>query len=160
MLALLLAACVQQRRPTAAPPTSAAQPTAAPPTAAPAQATTTAPAQPTPAATPTQAAAAGDKTLVVGIDLPLTSLDPARSYEQGLALRPSYQTLVTYAGSDVGTFVPALATKWDVSPDGLQYTFTLRDGVKFHTGNTMTSKDVKWSWERCQEYQGQPILPT
>lgn len=43
---------------------------------------------------------------------------------------------------------PALAKSWEVSPDGLSYTFTLRDGALFHNGQAVTAEHVKWSWER------------
>jgi peptide/nickel transport system substrate-binding protein len=44
--------------------------------------------------------------------------------------------------------VPALATKWEASPDGKTYTFTLRDGVKFHDGTPFTSADVVATFNR------------
>ena len=50
--------------------------------------------------------------------------------------------------------IPGLATKWDVSPDGLTYTFTLRDGVKFHTTpyfkptRTFNADDVLFTFNR------------
>ena len=44
--------------------------------------------------------------------------------------------------------VPDLASRWEISPDGLTYTFTLREGVKFHDGDEMDSSDVKASWDR------------
>lgn len=40
---------------------------------------------------------------------------------------------------------PLLATKWDISADGLRYTFKLREGVKFHDGSDFTAADVKYS---------------
>ncbi|MFV3403603.1 MULTISPECIES: ABC transporter substrate-binding protein [Pseudomonas] len=49
---------------------------------------------------------------------------------------------------------PALATHWDISPDGLTYTFHLREGVKFHTTDyfkptrTLNADDVLWSLNR------------
>jgi peptide/nickel transport system substrate-binding protein len=43
---------------------------------------------------------------------------------------------------------PLLASRVDVSPDGKTYTFTLRDGVKFHNGAPLTAEDVLWSWNR------------
>jgi peptide/nickel transport system substrate-binding protein len=54
--------------------------------------------------------------------------------------------LVAY-GADFA-IEPSLAKSWTESEDGLTYTFELRDGVEFHNGETMTAKEVKWSWER------------
>ncbi|KRC52266.1 ABC transporter substrate-binding protein [Leifsonia sp. Root227] len=50
--------------------------------------------------------------------------------------------------TDDGKVEPLLATKYTASEDGLTYTFTLRDGVKFHSGKPLTSADVKSSIER------------
>lgn len=50
--------------------------------------------------------------------------------------------------TDAGTIQPLLATKYTTSSDGLTYTFTLRDGVKFHSGKPLTSAAVKSSIER------------
>jgi peptide/nickel transport system substrate-binding protein len=50
-----------------------------------------------------------------------------------------------------GSVGPLLAKTIDISPDGLTYTFTLRDGVKFHNGAPMTSADVMWSWQRYMD---------
>lgn len=57
-----------------------------------------------------------------------------------------YQSL--FKLTDDGKVEPQLATKYQTSSDGLTYTFTLRKGVKFHSGDTLTSADVKWSIER------------
>jgi peptide/nickel transport system substrate-binding protein len=46
--------------------------------------------------------------------------------------------------------VPQLAESFEVSDDGLAYTFRLREGVQFHDGTTMTAEDVKYSFERCR----------
>ncbi|MBR8654783.1 ABC transporter substrate-binding protein [Achromobacter sp. Marseille-Q0513] len=43
---------------------------------------------------------------------------------------------------------PLLAQSVDISPDGTTYTFTLRDGIRFHNGAPLTSADVLWSWQR------------
>jgi peptide/nickel transport system substrate-binding protein len=52
---------------------------------------------------------------------------------------------------DNGTVGPLLAKSIDISPDGLTYTFTLRDDVVFHNGAKMTSADVLWSWRRYMD---------
>ena len=48
------------------------------------------------------------------------------------AAEPIYNRLVEFEKGETGV-VPGLATKWDISPDGLTYTFHLREGVKFHS---------------------------
>ncbi|MFE0427285.1 ABC transporter substrate-binding protein [Streptomyces sp. NPDC058953] len=50
--------------------------------------------------------------------------------------------------TDTGKVEPLLAASHQVSPDGLTYTFTLRDGVTFHSGKKLTADDVKHSLER------------
>lgn len=54
-----------------------------------------------------------------------------------------YQGLV--ARTPEQDIVPSLASDWTVSPDGLTYTFTLREGVTFHDGQELTPQDVVWS---------------
>ena len=50
-----------------------------------------------------------------------------------------------------GKVVPGLATAWKVSADGKRVDFTLRKGVKFHSGDLFTAKDVLFSWERARK---------
>jgi len=54
-----------------------------------------------------------------------------------------YQGLV--ARTPEQEIVPALASDWEISPDGLTYTFTLREGILFHNGQELTPEDVVWS---------------
>jgi len=77
------------------------------------------------------------------------TMDPARAYDtgSGSVIENIYETLYSYNGEAIDEFVPSLATDYTVSEDGLTYTFTLRDGVKFHSGNTMTCKDVEYSFQ-------------
>ena len=50
-----------------------------------------------------------------------------------------------------GTVAPLLAQSVSMSDDGLTYTFTLREGVKFHNGATLSSADVLWNWQRYMD---------
>lgn len=47
-----------------------------------------------------------------------------------------------------GSVVPGLAESWEISDDGLTYTFKLHDGVTFHDGSTMDAEDVKFTLDR------------
>ena len=57
--------------------------------------------------------------------------------------------------------IPAVAEKYTLSEDGTTYTFTLREGVKFHNGQTVTAEDVVYSINRCAavpEGQEKPLV--
>ena len=53
-----------------------------------------------------------------------------------------------------GNIVPAVASEIEVSEDGLTYTFTIRDKVKFHDGTDVTAEDVKYSMSKCADIEG------
>lgn len=53
---------------------------------------------------------------------------------------------LTYPGK--GGLKPGVADKWEVAPDGLSWTFYIHKGIKFHNGDDLTAKDVKFSIER------------
>jgi peptide/nickel transport system substrate-binding protein len=55
-----------------------------------------------------------------------------------------------------GSFAAGLAEDWDISDDGLEYTFHLREGVTFHSGKQFTSEDVKYTFERWLSIEGSP----
>jgi peptide/nickel transport system substrate-binding protein len=83
----------------------------------------------------------------------IDSLDPQRSYLPGVwnLMRLYTRTLVTYSSEPGHTddLVPDLATDLGkVSKDGLTWKFTLREGVRFETGQPITSRDVKYGIER------------
>ena len=83
-----------------------------------------------------------------GRDWP-TYYDPAvgSSYTCSIAQTAIYDALV-YFDNATGTVVPHVATSWDVSDDGLTYTFHLRDDVKFHSGNYLKASDAEYSLNR------------
>ncbi|POR04633.1 hypothetical protein AU468_03165 [Alkalispirochaeta sphaeroplastigenens] len=64
-------------------------------------------------------------------------------------MRSVYDTLVE--PDQEGAIVPALASSWDVSDDGLRWVFELRRGVTFHDGQEFTSRDVQASLERLRD---------
>lgn len=84
-----------------------------------------------------------DATLTVGLVLEPTNLDirhtSGAALEQAL-IENIYEGLVS-RGDDAGV-EPALASDWQVSDDGLTYTFDLQDGVTFHDGSALTADDV------------------
>ena len=57
-----------------------------------------------------------------------------------------FEGLTRFMGD--GSVVPGLAESWEISDDGLTYTFKLRSGVTFHDGTTMDAEDVKFSLDR------------
>src|SRR5437870_9714398 len=77
------------------------------------------------------------------------ALDPATALEGTLPLiaHQVFDTLVAYHESTTDV-EPALATRWSVSRDGLTWSFTLRDGVRFHDGTPLTSAEVVASFMR------------
>jgi peptide/nickel transport system substrate-binding protein len=84
----------------------------------------------------------------IGADAP--SLDPHQ--EQTFAtlqpVSPLYSTLLQIDPYSYPNVIGDLATEWNISPDGLTYTFKLRQGVRFHDGSPLTSADVKASYDK------------
>jgi peptide/nickel transport system substrate-binding protein len=78
------------------------------------------------------------------------TLDPALDYETagGEIVSNVYETLVWYNKEKAAEFIPQLATDWKVSDDGKTYTFTIRQGVKFHDGSDLTATDVAYTFQR------------
>ena len=59
-----------------------------------------------------------------------------------------YNTLVMFDPHQYPKIIGDLAQAWTVSDDGMTWTFTLHQGVKFHDGSELTSADVKASWDK------------
>ena len=155
---LILSACAT---PTAT-PSPAAQ---AAPTQAPAAGPTSASAQPTTAPAVPAAPEPKDKETFVQMTFgePET-LDPHFDYESSGAnvLQNIYEGLITFDGPSPTEFVPVLA---ESIPDpvttesgGVQYVWTIIDGVKFHNGNDLTAEDVAYSLWRAM-LQSDPNAP-
>jgi peptide/nickel transport system substrate-binding protein len=102
----------------------------------------------------------GEITIGIAQDLD-DSLDPHQTVAAGTreVLFNIFEGLVK-PNSD-GEMIPAVAEKYTLSEDGTTYTFTLREGVKFHNGQTVTAEDVVYSINRCAavpEGQEKPLV--
>ena len=94
---------------------------------------------------------AAQDTLTVGMVLEPPNLDPtggAAAAIDEVVYANVFEGLTRF-GSD-GAVLPALASSWDVSEDGLTYTFHLQAGVKFHDGTDMNADDVVFSLNRAR----------
>ena len=100
-------------------------------------------------------------SVVVGIQQDIDSLDPHKATAAGTKeiLFNIFEGLVK--PDENGNLICAVASDYSISDDGLVYTFTLRDNVKFHNGNTVTGEDVKYSLERAAGLlDGTPLIST
>ena len=86
--------------------------------------------------------------ITVGITQDLDSLDPHKVVAAGTkeVLYNIFEGLIKVDKD--GNFVPAVAESYEISEDGLHYSFKLRSGVKFHNGKTVTADDVIYSLKR------------
>ena len=89
--------------------------------------------------------------LIYGLTLAPSGIDPHvnASSELGIPLTSVYDTLVYQTAN--GRFVPGLATDWEVSDDGLVYTFHLRRDVTFHDGTPFNAEAVKFNLDRIAD---------
>jgi peptide/nickel transport system substrate-binding protein len=69
-------------------------------------------------------------------------------------VRPHYSTLLKFDPENYPKIIGDLAESWTVAKDGLTYTFKIRQNVKFHDGSTLTSADIKASYDRIRDPQG------
>ncbi len=81
----------------------------------------------------------------------IITLDPAEAFEfSGVEVGANvYDKLIGIDLAKNNALVADLAESWTVSPDSLTYTFKLRPGVKFHSGNALTAADVVYSFQRA-----------
>ncbi|SLN48954.1 Glutathione-binding protein GsiB precursor [Pseudooctadecabacter jejudonensis] len=89
--------------------------------------------------------------ITVAIQLEPPNLDPTSGAAQAIdsVLYSNVFEGLTRFMAD-GSVVPGLAQSWEISGDGLTYTFTLRPGVTFHDGTVMDAADVKFSLDRAR----------
>jgi peptide/nickel transport system substrate-binding protein len=93
--------------------------------------------------------AAAQEVLRVPYVSDIGTFDPDNGFEVGgvSAINNVYEGLVEYAPGTT-TVVGLLAKSWDISPDGLTYTFHLVDGVRFHDGTLFEAEALVSSFER------------
>jgi ABC-type transport system substrate-binding protein len=77
------------------------------------------------------------KVALLGLD----TADPHR-HTGSIAVQQVYVETLTSIADD-GRVLPFLATGWDISADGKRYSFTIRDGVRFHNGRLLTAGDIR-----------------
>jgi peptide/nickel transport system substrate-binding protein len=126
-------------------PTSPPQPAAQPTTAA--QPKPTAAAQPAPTtAAPKPAAKTGGQVVYAEVGSDVRILNPILQSDtvSGAITDRVFEPLV-HEDPKTGVPIPVLAESWTISPDGLVYTFKIRDGVKFHDGQKLTAEDAKFT---------------
>lgn len=97
-----------------------------------------------------------DKTLVIGTDINVDHMDPARAFTftSGWIHRELYNTLLQLPAVGLTPLELDVATGYEVSDDGLSYTFTIRDDVVFSDGSAMTADDVVFTFMRFINVHG------
>lgn len=96
-------------------------------------------------------AAAAETNIRVAMQLEPPNLDPTSGAAQAvdsIVYSNIFEGLTRFKSD--GSIIPGLAESWEISEDGLTYTFKLRNGVTFHDGTTMDAEDVKFSLDRAR----------
>ena len=94
------------------------------------------------------AASGGEKKVVLAIPQEPTTLDPSL-----IVTGPDFIMVENWGeyllgATPSGELKPRLVTTWKMSPDGKKIDFTLRKGIKFHSGDMLTARDVEFSFNR------------
>ncbi len=99
----------------------------------------------------TLAAQAAQTDITVAMQLEPPHLDPtsaAAGAIDSVLYSNVFEGLTRFASD--GSIIPGLAKSWEISEDGLTYTFMLNEGVTFHDGSAMDGEDVKFSLDRAR----------
>ena len=97
--------------------------------------------------------------LTVGIPQDIDGLDPHNA--TGAGTREVFYNIFEglVKADENGNLNPAVASDYQISEDSTTYTFTLRDGIKFHDGSNVTVEDIKYSLERNMGVDGsEPLI--
>ena len=107
-----------------------------------------------------QAATPAD-TLVMAKNIDdMITLDPAEAYElTGIEIDTNiYDRIMRYDAEDVTKLSGGVAESWSVSDDGKTFTFKLRPGLKFQSGDTLTADDAAFSLQRVVKLDKTPAF--
>ncbi|MGD2172485.1 MAG: ABC transporter substrate-binding protein [Gammaproteobacteria bacterium] len=110
--------------------------------------------------TPSQAATPAD-TFVMAKDIAdIITMDPAEVFEltTGEIIANIYDRIMMFEPEDLQNLVGGVAGSWDISGDGKTITFTVRPGLKFHSGNPVRAEDVAWSLQRVVKLNKTPAF--
>ena len=90
----------------------------------------------------------------------IITLDPGEAFEISTAevTANTYSKLVNLDMNDTSKVVGELAESWTISEDGMTYTFKLKPGLKFASGNPITAEDVAFSFERAVKLDKSPAF--
>jgi peptide/nickel transport system substrate-binding protein len=90
----------------------------------------------------------------------IVSIDPAEAFEfSGTDLINNvYDSLIELDPLKPGELVPGLAESWSVSDDGLTFTFKMKPGITFSSGNPVTAADAAWSLQRVVKLNKTPAF--
>lgn len=90
----------------------------------------------------------------------IITLDPGEAFEISTAevTANTYSKLVALDPADTSKIVSDIAESWDVSEDGLTYTFKLKPNLTFASGNPITAEDVAFSFERVIKLDKSPAF--
>ena len=108
----------------------------------------------------TEDGGASTAVLTVASSASVTTWDPVKSFStEAMYMGNLYEPLLwkNAAGSDE-EYTPGLATDWEVSPDGLTWTFAIREGVKFHSGEVVDAAAVKASLDAAKDHGGASFI--
>lgn len=92
---------------------------------------------------------AKEQVLRINLSAEPPTFDPAQAQDSqaNTVLKLMYEGLTRM--NDNGEQVPGVASEWEVSPDGLQYVFKLRQDAKWSNGDPVTANDFVFAWERA-----------
>jgi peptide/nickel transport system substrate-binding protein len=85
---------------------------------------------------------------VIGADPPSLDAHQESTFATMELVAPLYSTLLQIDPYSYPKIIRDVASEWKVAPDGLTYTFKIRQDVKFHDGSTLTAADVKATYDK------------